>query len=450
MTKYKLRSAALDVLLRVGDGGAFSHLLLDQTIKSNQVDKKDHALLTEVVYGTIQRKLTLEYFVANFVKKKHKLDPWVQWLLYLSFYQMVYLERVPTYAIINEAVGIAKERGHKGIASFVNGVLRQAQRTGFPTFDSIKGRDERLSIETSHPLWLVKRWIGYYGYEKTRSMCLANLETKPMSIRVQPMQLNQKEAIAELEQDGYEVAPSFFSEQGVIITKGNVLHSQLFQNNQVTIQDQSSMLVAEMMDLQEGMQVLDACSAPGGKTTHIAEKLNNTGGIYAYDLHEKKAKQVKQKAEALALTNIVAKAADSRQLDQYHAPQTFDRILIDAPCSGLGVVRGKPDIKYQKQEQDIHKLATIQTELLKKIAPLLRKDGKLLYSTCTVDREENEHVITAFLNEHAEFEVDPMFFETLPSDLRQSSGISAVGLQIFPDDFGTDGFFLTRLQRKNG
>ncbi|MFB1049621.1 16S rRNA (cytosine(967)-C(5))-methyltransferase RsmB [Paraliobacillus sp. JSM ZJ581] len=444
MTKFKLRSSALDILLRIDKGGAYSHLLIDQMIKSNRVSEKDHGLLTEIVYGSIQRKLTLAYFVKHFVKNNAKLDAWVKWLLYLSFYQMHYLDRVPDHAVIHEAVGIAKDRGHKGIASFVNGVLRQAQRTGFPNFENISSGVEKLSIITSHPKWMVNRWVEQYGYDKAAAMCEENLITKQFSVRVQPLKITREQALYQLQQEGYEVAPSMFSNQGIIV-KGNVLKSSLFQTHALTIQDQSSMLVAEMMDLNDNMTVLDACSAPGGKATHIGEKLNNTGQIFSYDLHEKKAKLVDKKAKELGLTNITTKSADSRKLANLHNENTFDRILIDAPCSGLGVIRGKPDIKYQKTEKDIANLAAIQKELLENISPLVKKDGKILYSTCTVDREENEQVVRAFLKDNPDYQVDPMFFKSLPNVIQDSYGISDVGLQIFPDDFHTDGFFLTRL-----
>lgn len=447
MTKYKLRASALDILQRIDRGGAYSHLLLDQVIKSNQVMLKDQGLLTEMVYGTLQRKLTLEYLVKQFVNKPKKLDDWVKWLLYLSFYQMYYLERVPDHAIIHEAVGIAKERGHKGIAGLVNGALRQAQRNGFPSFSDQMDTIEKLSITTSHPIWMITRWVKQYGIEKTTAMCEANLLRKPFSIRIQPMKIDREQAILELEKEEFEVSRSIFSDQGLIV-KGNILKSDLFKKNLITIQDQSSMLVAEMMDLSKDMYVLDACSAPGGKTTHIAEKLENTGQIDAFDLHEKKVNLVKKKAVQLDLTNVTTGTIDSRELRQLYKQQTFDRILIDAPCSGLGVIRGKPDIKYQKTEADILRLASIQQALIENISSLLKKDGKLLYSTCTVDQQENEQVIATFLENNPKFEVDPMFFDSLPKPLRNAPGITAFGLQLFPDDFNTDGFFLTRLRLK--
>lgn len=448
MTKNNLRSSALDILLRIGDNGAFSHLLIDQTMKKKDLSTLDQSLLTEIVYGTLQRKLTLDYFVTHFVKKPEKLTSWVKWLLYLSFYQMHYLEKVPDHAIIHEAVTIAKKRGHEGISSLVNGVLRSAQRGGFPSFDKITDDIERLSLETSHPLWLVKRWVEEYGMAKTELICQANLQTKPMAVRVQPLKITRDTAMARLEEEGYHVETSLFSEQGIVIMKGNVLKSELFRENKLSIQDQSSMLVAEMLQLEENLVVLDACSAPGGKTTHIAEKLNNTGEIFAYDLLEKKADLVAKKAGLLGLTNIETMGADSRNLAAFHQPNTFDRILIDAPCSGLGVIRGKPDIKYNKKESDINKLATIQFELLESIVHLLKKDGKLLYSTCTVDKVENEKVVQSFLLANPDYEIDPSFFTTLPVFLQDGPGISQVGLQIFPDDYQTDGFFLTRIQKK--
>ncbi|MDL4840013.1 16S rRNA (cytosine(967)-C(5))-methyltransferase RsmB [Aquibacillus rhizosphaerae] len=449
MTKYLLRNTALDILIRVGEGGGFSHLLINQAIEKKGLSDRDEALLTEIVYGTIQRKLTIDYYLSHFIKGNKKLDSWVKWLLYMSIYQMTYLDKVPDHAIIHESVEIAKKRGHKGISSMVNGVLRSLQRKGLPLFEKVTDPVQRLGIETSHPFWLVKRWVDMYGFDVTEEMCKTNLHHKPISVRVQPMKISREDAIERLQDQGFEVEISNFSNQGLIITQGNVLRSNLFYDGYVTIQDQSSMLVAEMLQLQEEMTVLDACSAPGGKATHIAEKMSNKGVVFAYDLHEKKAKLVGKKALELDLSIINAKQADSRDLASYHEESSFDRILLDAPCSGLGVLRGKPDIKYSKSEQDIEKLASIQIELLESVSSLLKKDGKLLYSTCTVDKHENDNVIEKFLASHQDFEVDSSFFDGLPEIIKKNSiGISKWGVQLFPQEFDTDGFFLTRLKKK--
>ncbi|KGX85725.1 16S rRNA (cytosine(967)-C(5))-methyltransferase RsmB [Pontibacillus marinus] len=447
MSNMALRNAALDILTRVGDGGGYSHLLINQAIEKRGLSNRDTSLLTEIVYGTIQRKHTLDFYITPFVQKKSKLKPWVLWLLYMSVYQMVYLERVPDHAVINEAVEISKKRGHKGIVSMVNGILRNVQRKGLPSLDSIEDPVERLAVETSHPLWLVKRWIDMYGVDETKSMCHQNLQRPTMSVRINPMKATRERVIDRLQQDGFDCEPSLLSPQGILIFKGNIVNHALFQQGFVTIQDESSMLVGEMMDLKADMKVLDACSAPGGKATHIAEKLNDTGEVFAYDLHEKKVKLVRDKAEQLGLENITAKQADGRNLPSMHEENTFDRILLDAPCSGLGVVRGKPDIKYSKTTDDILALSNIQGELLDAVSSLLKENGKLVYSTCTVDHEENEKRIQQFLEDHPEYEVDQAFFDELPEEARDLPGITEWGLQLFPQDFDTDGFFLTRLKK---
>lgn len=439
-----MRETIVELLTRIDGESGFSHLIIDHEIKSNQLADRDAALLTEIIYGTLQRKLTLDFYLEPYINSDKKMMPWVRMLLRMSAYQMVYLDKVPDHAIINEAVEIAKRKGHKGIASLVNGVLRNMQRNGAPDTSEIKEASKRISIETSHPTWLVERWIDMYGMDTTEGMCLANLERKGTSIRVQPMKITREEAINILEEVGFDVHESMFSEQGIVVTKGNVLNTALFKEGYITVQDQSSMLVAEMLDLKREMVVLDSCSAPGGKVTHIAEKMNDIGKIQAYDLHAKKAKLIDDKAEKLGITIIDSNQADARRLQEVHNDESFDRILVDAPCSGLGVIRGKPEIKYNKQESDIHKLAQIQCDILNGVAPLLKKNGRLMYTTCTVDKEENNQVVKEFLENHPEFTVDQTFFEDLPSFLSDSEGISEEGLQLFPHTYQTDGFFLTR------
>ncbi|WP_205135583.1 16S rRNA (cytosine(967)-C(5))-methyltransferase RsmB [Virgibacillus halotolerans] len=445
MNDFSLRNTIVDLLVRIEKDHGFSHLLIDHTLRTKQVDPRDEGLLTEIVYGTIQRQFTIDYYLAAFVDPKKKLDIWVKSLLRMSVYQMVFLDKVPDHAIIHEAVEIAKKRGHKGIASFVNGVLRTIQRKGVPDTASIEDQSERLAVETSHPQWLVDRWVTNYGYPIAKEMCEANLARKTMSVRIQPLRITREEAMKRLNEEGLETRQSIFSPQGIIIEKGNVLKTALFQAGYITIQDQSSMLVAEMLHAAPGMDVLDACSAPGGKVTHIAEKMEDNGHIYAYDLHKKKIKEVDEKASLLQLSIIDAQAGDARKLQAYHENESFDRILVDAPCSGLGVIRGKPEIKYDKQLADVERLSTIQSDILQGVAPLLKKGGLLIYSTCTVDKQENEAVVKQFLEDHLNYKVDEQFFNELPNDLKTSPGISQEGLQIFPQTNDTDGFFLTRL-----
>ncbi|KHE67619.1 16S rRNA (cytosine(967)-C(5))-methyltransferase RsmB [Halobacillus sp. BBL2006] len=448
MSKYVLRETALHLLTRIGEQGGFSHVLLDREIKKQNLSTQDGGLLTEIVYGTLQRRDLIDFYLQPYLTKQKKLKPWVKWLLYMSVYQMKFLERVPDHAILHEAVEIAKKKGHKGISSLTNGVLRNVQRNEARDLNEIHDPIERIAIETSHPKWLVERWMEQFGETITIEMCRANMQHLPMSVRIQPLRISKSEAMQELVDGGYEVEESIFSSQGLIIKKGNILNHPLFKNGKLTVQDQSSMLVAEMMDLEEGLSVLDACSAPGGKTTHIAEMMKDEGQVLAYDLHDKKAKMVSKKAEQLQLTSIEASQADSRKLQDIHPEHSFDRILLDAPCSGLGVLRGKPDIKYHKKEEDIYALRKIQDDLLAHLAPLMKEDGKFIYSTCTVDKHENEEAVKSFLNDHQDFTVDPSFIKDLPEPLRKSVGLSEYGLQIFPQQWDTDGFFLTRFVKR--
>lgn len=447
MKTAKLRNLILELLVRIEKDHGFSHLLINQEIKKKELNPKDEALLTQIVYGTLERKMTLDYYLFKYVDPNKKIDDWVRMLLRMSVYQMVYLDKIPDHAVIHEAVEIAKKKGHRGIQGFINGVLRNIQRNGVREISGIKDPVKRLSIETSHPEWLVNRWIQQYGFQTTEAICHANLKQKPMSVRIQPLKISREEAMEELRQEGFTVKPSLFSNQGILIQKGNVLSSKLFEQGKLTIQDESSMLVAEVLKPEPGMDVLDSCSAPGGKATHIAEKMLDEGAVYAHDLHQKKVKLIEDKQKTLDLSIIQATAHDARKLKEKYAEASFDRILVDAPCSGLGVINSKPEIKYEKSERDIERLHTIQLDILNHVADLLKNDGLFVYSTCTIEKTENEQVIKSFLKENPDFTVDADFFKELPEELQSSIGVTEYGLQLFPQSFGTDGFFLTRLRK---
>lgn len=448
MSKESVRAIALELLLKIEQSAGFSHLLIDEQLKKNELVKKDEGLLTEIIYGTVQHQITLDYIIESFIQSKKKPEEWVIILLRLSVYQMFYLDRVPDHAIINEAVDIAKTKGHKGIGSFVNGVLRNIRRKGMPDFNEILNKYEKLSIKTSHPIWLIERWISMYGYETTLEMAEINQTRKEISVRVQPLKITREEAIEKLKKEDVFVKKSKLSPQGLCVESGSVLDTELFKNGFLTIQDQTSMLVPEILNPKPNTKVLDCCSAPGGKTTHLAEKMKNEGKVYAFDLHKKKANAVNDKALALDLSIVEGSSYDARKLQEKFKNETFDRILVDAPCSGFGVVRSKPEIKYTKTESDVENLSKIQLDILEHVAPLLKKEGKLVYSTCTVDKVENEQVIRSFLERNLLFEVDKTFKEILPEELQTSIGVSEYGIQIFPQTLNTDGFFISKLKRK--
>ncbi|MBS4198907.1 16S rRNA (cytosine(967)-C(5))-methyltransferase RsmB [Bacillus sp. FJAT-49732] len=441
--KKTVREAALDVLIAIDQHQSYSNLLLNQVIKKYQITGPDTGLLTEIVYGTIQRKMTLDYYLQPFIKKK--LEQWVHILLRLSLYQMIYLDKVPDRAIIFEAVEIAKKRGHRGIVGLVNGILRSVQREGLRSLDAITDPVEKLSIETSHPLWLVRRWIDQYGFEKAKAMCEENLLAPVQTVRINETKTNREEVCSMLEVEGFSVEVSPIISESIRILKGNAANSDLYKKGYYSIQDESSMAVAYALEIAPNMAVLDACAAPGGKTGHIAELLKGTGKVTSLDLHPHKIKLIKENASRLGLNNIDALVMDSRHSGDSFQSESFDRILVDAPCSGLGVLRRKPDIKYSKTDEDIQSLREVQLRILDATASLLKKGGLLVYSTCTVDLEENFGTAAAFLELHEDFESHAL---TLPTALSHFIKEGSNTIQIFPQDFGGDGFFISCFRKK--
>lgn len=442
--RQNVRELALDGLMQVEKSGAYSNLLLNNLIEKSEIDRKDIGLLTEIVYGTIQRRDTLDYYLQPFLKKK--VEAWVKVLLRLSLYQMIYLDRVPERAVIHEAVEIAKRRGHKGIAGMVNGVLRSIQREGVPSVEEIQDPVKRLAVAMSHPEWLVQEWVSAYGLETAQKMCEVNMLPPVSAARVNVDKATVEEAISLLENEGIQAKYGDLSEDAIQIEKGNVAHTEAFQKGFLSIQDESSMLVARALAPAEGDKVLDSCAAPGGKTTHIAEHLKGTGQVMSLDLHPHKVRLIQQQAKRLGLENVETKALDARKVEEHFANESFDKILVDAPCSGFGVIRRKPDIKLGKEKGDSERLSTIQLSILEKVAPLLKTGGRLVYSTCTIEKIENEQVIEQFLQEHPEFEWDTTMKGRMPEKLHPY--INEGQVQILPHYFATDGFYIACLRKK--
>lgn len=437
-----VRDAALSILLAVDKNQAYSNLLLNETIKRHKIEAKDRALLTELTYGTLQHKMTIDYYLEPFIRGS--IDHWVRWLLRISLYQMQYLTRIPAHAAVNEAVEIAKHRGHRGIASTVNGILRSVLRQGVPSINDIENPIERLAIETSHPIWLVQRFVNNYGLEVATGMLHENNVPPIQTVRVNTTKVTVEQAVAELEEEGLTAKQSDVIPECLHVTNGQPARTNAFKEGHITIQDESSMIPANVLKPSPGMRVLDMCAAPGGKTTHLAEIMKNEGSILATDLHPHKLDLIDHNTERLGLDIIETAPIDGRKAPEFLQAESYDAILVDAPCSGLGVMRRKPDIKYTKREEDLENLQTIQLALLDAATKVLKIKGKLVYSTCTVDKQENEGTVNAFLAAHPEMEAIQL--ESLPTKLaeKQANGM----LQVFPQDFGSDGFFVAAFRKK--
>lgn len=438
---------AVEILEKIEQEAAYSNLLLRQVIEDHDLIVEDRNLLTELVYGVLQRKYLLDYQLDPFIKKQKKMKNWVRQLLRISLYQMEFLERIPAHAIVNEAVNIARMRGHKGIAGLVNAVLRNIQRQGVRQADEIENREERLSIQYSMPVWLVEEFIADLGPDEAEKLLASFSERPKLSLRVNTDQISRDEAIASLKAEGYESVKSSISPYGIIALNGIPANATIFKNGLISVQDESSMLVAPALNVSAADYVLDACAAPGGKTMHIASNFLSAaagGKVQALDIHEHKIQLIKQNAQKQGVQDrVAAEKMDARQVSENFEKETFDRILVDAPCSGLGLIRRRPEIRYTKTKADIDQLHQLQLEILNDVSQTLKVDGELVYSTCTLTTAENQAVIARFLEENKAFEQIPV--ELPDNELKlQADG----SITIYPHQYGTDGFFISRFRKR--
>ncbi len=423
------------VLEDVFDNGAYSNIALNQALQSSAMSQKDKSLVTELIYGTVARKITLEWYLAHYIADRDKLEPWVYYLLMVSLYQLLYLDKIPAHAVVNDAVAIAKNRGNKkGAEKLVNAVLRRASQEELPAPSSIRRKNKRLSVLYSTPVWLVKKLSEQYGDERAETILASLFVRNKASIRViDPDKLPGIAAAtgAELSQ---------LSPVGLVKSAGHFVATDYFAEGDITIQDESSQLVAPTLDLQGNEQILDACAAPGGKTTHMASYLTS-GHIIALDLYDHKLDLVKDNAKRLGVADkISTHKLDATKVHEVFAADSFDKILVDAPCSGIGLIRRKPDIKYNKENQDFNSLQEIQLQILSSVCQTLRKGGIITYSTCTIFDEENFQVIEKFLASHPNF-------EQVKLSHKQEDVVVDGCLAITPEQYQTDGFFIAQVKR---
>ncbi|MBB3067161.1 16S rRNA (cytosine967-C5)-methyltransferase [Paenibacillus baekrokdamisoli] len=448
------REVALNTLVKVAEAGAYSNLQLNRALQDAELSRQDAGLATELVYGTIQFQRTLDDTLRKLIANDfNKLTPWVLQLLRMSAYQMLYLDRIPAHAAVNEAVQIAKKRGHSGISGMVNAVLRNTERRLAELKLPNDNPDpiNRIGITHSYPNWLVKRWIKVYGEEQTEAICAAGNEVPHASLRVNPLNISRDKALELLATTGYEAQPSPVTPYGIIVKGGgNLTQTDGYINGLWSMQDESSMLVAEVCAPSPGMRVLDCCAAPGGKTSHLAELMDNQGMVIANDVHPHKKNLIEEQAQRLGLTSVEAVTGDALELASRFEADSFDLVLLDAPCSGFGVIRRKPEIKWTKSVEDVKAIAELQSRLIKEAAKLVKPGGTLVYSTCTIEREENEAQVASFLSENEAFELDKAWPDQLLATLRSAAVIdeSFEGTaQLLPQHFGSDGFFIARLKR---
>ncbi|WP_318766295.1 16S rRNA (cytosine(967)-C(5))-methyltransferase RsmB [Lactiplantibacillus carotarum] len=426
--------------------GAYSNLQLNQIINDHHMDRRDINLLTNMVYGVIQHRLTLEYWLKPFVRHPNQIDPWVRELLLSAVYQWQYLDKIPQRAVFNETIEIAKVKGHPGIRRFVTGVLHQMDRSGLPSFDAIADPDERLSVTYSMPVWLINELRNQLGADKMVSILASLNQPAKQSLRVNPAVSDLDDVRTALENDELTVEASEVSPLGLIVTEGQAINTEAMRYGMFTIQDESAQLAAPTLEVQPGDRVLDACAAPGGKTTQIAASLDadQGGQVVALDIHRNKVQLIGQNAARMHVADrVAATELDARKVGTEFGDESFDKILVDAPCSGLGLIRRKPEIRYEKQLSDSLNLQRIQLAILAACAPTLKKGGIMTYSTCTILQQENQAVVDQFLADHPDFEL-----QTTPTKQGLKADRATQTLSIYPDDYLSDGFFIACLRKK--
>lgn len=435
------RTAALQALYAVDKNGAYLGLAVTNVLKDPALTVTDRHFVTELAIGVVRYRLHLDYIIAQFSKVK-KVSTWVQNILRLGIYQIWYLDRVPDSAAVNESVRLARRYGGTRSAGFVNGLLRTAirekEQITYP-----ENPLEALCIRESFPLWLGKHWCELYGLDFSEKLMHASNERAVMTIRCNQTKTTPAQLIEQLSKEGgraelfcLAAAPEMGC--GLTVTGLSRFESlPSFQNGLFYMQDPAAMLVTEILNPQPGETILDICAAPGGKTTHIAEKMGDAGQIIAFDIHPHKTKLIEQNAARLGLSSIEVRTVDVTQgLAEFQ--NKADRVLADVPCSGFGVIRHKPDIKYVRKPGDIAVFAEQSLKLLNAAADCVKPGGILVFSTCTIEQAENRAVVDGFLQAHPEFRLLPMNKLAAKNDGT---------LSLYPHIDGTDGFFIANLKK---
>ena len=445
------RQTALDILRRV-EQGAFSDLALDAALRKHpEMAARDRALVTEMVYGLLRHRGRLDYALRRFCKKPlHTLDQDVLLLLRLGSYQVLQLDRVPDRAAVHETVELAKRNGLGRASGFINGVLRSLvrQKTSIRWPDAKHDPLEHLQHALSLPPWLARRLLQELGAEEAYALGAELLKEPPLTLRVNTLKVTRQAFLDALTEAGIEASATRYAPEGVSVShsRGGTFPGD--EQGWYQVQDEASMLMAHLLSPRSGDCILDACAAPGGKTTHLAALSANDAKIVALDLYPNRVKMVEEGSRRLGCDNIDARCWDMTSEPAFLKAGSFDRVLVDAPCSGLGVLRRNPESRWRRKESDLARLAKLQRTILAQVAPMVRPGGVLLYSLCTVTAEETEGVVDDFLSCHPEF-VREDLRDSAPSawhELFDARG----ALQTWPHRHGgMDGFYAVRFKKQS-
>ena len=441
------RAVALEILNRIESTDAYADILMEEAFKRHPLKDVDKGLLTELVYGVLRWRERIDWIISLFSSiKPPKMERDILNILRLGAYQILFLGRVPVSAAVNESVKLAKVIGQRQ-GGFVNAVLRAIDRGRnniiYPdlTTDPIR----HISIRYSHPEWLVRRFINEIGVDEAIRLSQANNEAPPLTIRVNTTAISREDLLLRLSRAGYDAAVAVFSPSALNLKgAGNVTAVPGFMEGLFTVQDEASQLISFILDPQPGDKILDACAAPGGKACHIAELMDGTGEVVALDVRLKGVKKIEENIKRLGLKSIKIKVLDAAKPLAFEEGE-FDRILLDAPCSGTGVLRRHPEGKWQKRERGISELTGRQKTLINNLSRYLKPGGVMVYSVCSVLKEEGEGVVDAFLASHNDFILEPALPKA--ADAGERLVYKRGFFKVYSHTDGMDGFFAAKLRK---
>ncbi|MBO8142242.1 MAG: 16S rRNA (cytosine(967)-C(5))-methyltransferase RsmB [Firmicutes bacterium] len=440
------RRAAVEILEAVDGRQAFTGLALSAALGRKGLSAHARAYVTDAVYGVLRWRLTLDWMIGQCSRRPvDRMDPVIRNILRLAAYEIRFMDGVPGPVAVHQAVELAKDLGGPGTAGFVNGVCRAIARReeagDWPWPDSQQAPVRALAVETSHPEWLVARWVERFGLKDARRHLESNNEVPEVHLRTNTLKTSRELLAARLREAGVyvvegELAPEALRVRGM----GRVDAQAAFQDGWFAVQDEAAQLVARALEPQPGQRIIDLCAAPGGKTTHLAQLMENRGEVVAVDVHPGKLRLVEEAAKRLGVAIVRPLAADGRELPGRLRPAA--RVLLDAPCSGLGVLRRRPDLRWRRRPEDIPALAALQRELLSAAAALTGPGGTVVYSTCSTEPEETTGVIARFLDDNPAFTAEDPPVPGVPAG-------DGPGVYLFPHLHETDGFYIARLKRIN-
>jgi 16S rRNA (cytosine967-C5)-methyltransferase len=422
------RKTAYLVLLDIEKNKAYSNLALNHYISVVKPNSK--AFVRRLVYGVLENLILLDYIIQHYLKDpSHKLDASDRTILRMGLYQLAFMDSIPSYAAVTETVNLAK-RYCKGREGFVNAILRNYLRTKDEISLPSRETDEAayLSVKYSYAPWIVKMWLEEYGSKFTEDLLAAGNKTPEVAIRPNLLKISRRELKRSLEEKGYEVHDGRMSNIALRVKGEDLLDTSLYNNGMFSVQDESSMVVVDVLDPQPNEFIADVCAAPGGKTMYIAERMENRGRIIARDVYKKKLDLLHKDAGRLGISIIETGTWDATKMDS-ELEEKADRVLVDAPCSGLGIVRRKPEIKHKKWEGDLEGLPEMQLRILTTSSRYVKPGGILLYSTCTINKAENQDITMTFLKENPQFVIEE-------------------SIQLFPNITDTDGFYICKMRRR--